>query len=120
MDRAASLHSLLGAIGQACSVRSPFACDYGVNTRIGQNGFRNFGCVFLDCNFIIVGQEAQDRSGKRFSERYPRREGGCGQSMACFAMRAVRRVLATVETSIPVWHVLPSNFRSHTWQQHSQ
>jgi maltose O-acetyltransferase len=57
--RAASLHSLLGAVGEGVQVRSPFACDYGVNIRIGQNGFINFGCVFLDCNIIIIGQDAQ-------------------------------------------------------------
>jgi maltose O-acetyltransferase len=57
MDRAASLHSLLGAIGEGLQLR--FACDYRVNIRIGQNSFINFGCVFLDCNSIIVGQDAQ-------------------------------------------------------------
>ena len=27
--------------------------------RIGQNSFVNFGCVFLDCNLINIGEEAQ-------------------------------------------------------------
>jgi maltose O-acetyltransferase len=34
-------------------------CDYGTHIRIGRNGFINYGCVFLDCNFISIGDDAQ-------------------------------------------------------------
>jgi maltose O-acetyltransferase len=57
--RQASLHTLLGEVGDEVQLRSPFACDYGVNIRIGRNSFVNFGCIFLDCNLIIIGQDAQ-------------------------------------------------------------
>lgn len=57
--RHASLREMLGGVGEGVQLRSPFACDYGVHIRIGQNSFVNFGCVFLDCNLINIGEEAQ-------------------------------------------------------------
>jgi len=53
------LHALLGQIGSSTQIKSPFACDYGVHIRIGRNGFVNYGCVFLDCNLITIGDDAQ-------------------------------------------------------------
>jgi maltose O-acetyltransferase len=57
--RFTTLQSLLGQIGNGTQIKSPFACDYGVNIRIGRNGFVNYGCVFLDCNLITIGDDAQ-------------------------------------------------------------
>jgi maltose O-acetyltransferase len=37
----------------------PFSCDYGRHIRFDRNGFVNYGCVFLDCNFIEIGNDAQ-------------------------------------------------------------
>lgn len=53
------LQALLGQIGNSTQIKSPFACDYGVHIRIGRNGFVNYGCVFLDCNLITIGDDAQ-------------------------------------------------------------
>jgi len=53
------LQGMLGRIGTGSQIKSPFSCDYGVHIRIGKNGFINYGCVFLDCNLIIIGDDAQ-------------------------------------------------------------
>lgn len=57
-DRGA-LTDLLAAVGQGTTVRAPFFCDYGYNVSIGSGVFVNFGCVFLDCAPITVGDGAQ-------------------------------------------------------------
>lgn len=62
-SRAAKLRELFGEMGNEVQVRSPFACDYGSNIRIGGNSFVNFGCVFLDCNVITIGKDAQIAPG---------------------------------------------------------
>lgn len=46
-------------IGSGTQIKSPFSCDYGSHIRIGTNGFVNYGCVFLDCNLITIGDDAQ-------------------------------------------------------------
>lgn len=57
------LRALLGEIGSGTQIKSPFACDYGTHIRIGRNGFVNYGCVFLDCNFITIGDDVQIAPG---------------------------------------------------------
>jgi maltose O-acetyltransferase len=53
------LQAILGQIGSGTQVKSPFSCDYGVHISIGSNGFVNYGCVFLDCNLITIGEDVQ-------------------------------------------------------------
>jgi maltose O-acetyltransferase len=53
------LQELLGQAGTGTQIKSPFLCDYGAHIRIGRNGFVNYGCVFLDCNLITIGDDAQ-------------------------------------------------------------
>jgi maltose O-acetyltransferase len=57
--RLSALRELLGGVGEGTQLRSPFACDYGVHIVIGRTGFINFDCVFLDCNRITIGDDAQ-------------------------------------------------------------
>lgn len=57
--RAAILKDLLGAIGDNCTIRPSFRCDYGFNIRLGRNCFINFNCVFLDCAPITIGNDLQ-------------------------------------------------------------
>jgi maltose O-acetyltransferase len=57
--RFALLSRVLGQIGNGTQIKSPFNCDYGVHIRIGRNGFVNYGCVFLDCNLITIGDDVQ-------------------------------------------------------------
>ena len=58
-QRFALLKRVLGEIGSGTQIKSPFSCDYGVHIRIGRNGFVNYGCVFLDCNLITIGDDVQ-------------------------------------------------------------
>lgn len=53
------LRELFASCGENTRLMSPFACDYGFNIRIGRNGFVNYNCVFLDCNLITIGDDAQ-------------------------------------------------------------
>ena len=55
----ALIRRLLGRLGENGVIRPPFHCDYGSNTRIGRNAFVNFGCVFLDCAEIEIGDDLQ-------------------------------------------------------------
>lgn len=62
-QRFAVLQELLGQIGRGTQIKSLFTCDYGAHIRIGRNGFVNYGCVFLDCNLITIGDDAQIAPG---------------------------------------------------------
>lgn len=53
--RADLLSKLLGAVGEGAEIEPPFHCDYGVNIRIGERFFANFGCVILDCAEVSIG-----------------------------------------------------------------
>ena len=64
------LQVLLGQIGSGTQIKSPFCCDYGLHIRLGRNGFVNYGCVFLDCNLIIVGDDAQIGPGVHIYTAY--------------------------------------------------
>lgn len=55
----ALIRRLLGRLGENGVIRPPFHCDYGSNIRIGRNAFVNFGCVFLDCAEIEIGDDLQ-------------------------------------------------------------
>ncbi len=61
--RLSVLSELFGSIGEGTQLKSPFMCDYGSNIRIGRNGFVNYDCVFLDCNLIQIGDDAQIAPG---------------------------------------------------------
>ena len=58
-EAGALLGGLFGAVGEGTVVMPPFRCDYGYNIRIGANGFMNYGCVFLDCCPITIGDFLQ-------------------------------------------------------------
>lgn len=49
------LKEMFGSIGIEVFVGYFFFCDYGCNIYIGDNVMVNMGCVFVDCNKIIVG-----------------------------------------------------------------
>jgi maltose O-acetyltransferase len=49
------LRQLLGKIGKNPDIQAPFFCDYGCHIEVGDNFFANFNCVFLDCNYIKMG-----------------------------------------------------------------
>jgi maltose O-acetyltransferase len=49
------LKQMLGKSGINTDIQTPFFCDYGTHIEIGDNFYANFNCVFLDCNFIKIG-----------------------------------------------------------------
>lgn len=51
----AVLEDLFDAFGEKSEIVAPFQCDYGVNIRLGRGVFVNFNAVFLDCNWITIG-----------------------------------------------------------------
>jgi len=52
------LTELLGSRGKNLWITAPFFCDYGENIHFGDNCEVNFNCVFLDCNRIVIGNNA--------------------------------------------------------------
>lgn len=52
------LDNLLGARGQNTQITAPFYVDYGKFIRLGNNCEINMNCVFLDCNYITIGDNA--------------------------------------------------------------
>jgi len=49
------LGELFGKIGKQIDIQTPFYCDYGCHIEVGENFFANFNCVFLDCNYVKIG-----------------------------------------------------------------
>ena len=49
------LNKLFGKVGENIDIQIPFFCDYGCHIEVGNNFFANFNCVFLDCNYIKMG-----------------------------------------------------------------
>jgi len=54
-QREVILGKMLGKIGLNIDIQTPFFCDYGCHIEVGENFFANFNCVFLDCNYIKMG-----------------------------------------------------------------
>lgn len=49
------LKSLLGSIGNNCTMEQPIHFDYGYNTYIGDNFFSNYNFTVLDCAEVHIG-----------------------------------------------------------------
>ena len=49
------LDDLIGRRGDNVSIAAPFFVDYGENIILGDNVEINMNCVFLDCNYITIG-----------------------------------------------------------------
>ena len=54
-ERRTILRRLLGNIGQASIVESPFHCVYGHNIHIGDHVYLNVLCAILDCAEVRIG-----------------------------------------------------------------
>ena len=52
------LDELLGARGMNTQITAPFYIDYGKFIILGNNCEINMNCVFLDCNYITIGDNA--------------------------------------------------------------
>ena len=74
------LTQLLGAQGENCEIKPPFRCDYGYNIELGHRVFVNYGCIILDCNRVVIGDDTLLAPGVQISAAYhptdyePRRE----------------------------------------------
>ncbi|KAL7721604.1 Maltose/galactoside acetyltransferase domain-containing protein [Entamoeba marina] len=51
------LRNIIGKQGNDVTVLPPFHCDFGKYISIGNGTFINFGCVALDSNYIVIGNE---------------------------------------------------------------
>jgi maltose O-acetyltransferase len=49
------LKQIFKKVGTNVDIQTPFYCDYGCHIEVGNNFFANFNCVFLDCNYIRMG-----------------------------------------------------------------
>lgn len=47
-ERDTLLRRILGKVKENCTIISPFFCDYGYQTEVGENFFANTNCVILD------------------------------------------------------------------------
>ena len=56
-EREALLREMFSAVGENPCVESPFHCDLGFPTRIGNNVFINHGAVFLDAGGVTIGDD---------------------------------------------------------------
>lgn len=52
------LNKLLGNLGKNIQITAPFYVDYGKFINLGNNCEINMNCVFLDCNYINIGDNA--------------------------------------------------------------
>lgn len=52
------LRRLIGKVGQGVWVEPPFSCDYGEFIELGDGVYVNFHCIFLDCNWIRIGDRS--------------------------------------------------------------
>ncbi len=52
------LQQLFLSVGRNIEVQAPLFVDYGCHIEVGNNFFANFNCVFLDCNYIRIGNNA--------------------------------------------------------------
>lgn len=50
------IKKLFGKTGERIQVETPFYCDYGCNTEVGENFFANYGCIILDVNKVTIGK----------------------------------------------------------------
>jgi maltose O-acetyltransferase len=53
------LANLLGVLGDAAEILSPFQCDYGYQITVGVRTFINFGAVILDSAPVRIGDDVQ-------------------------------------------------------------
>ena len=53
--REAILREAFGEVGEKPWIESPFQCDIGFTTKLGNNVYINHNCVFLDAGGITIG-----------------------------------------------------------------
>ena len=51
------LRELIPDMGDGCTVKPPFLCDYGCFIHMGRNVFLNYGCKLVDGGAICIGDD---------------------------------------------------------------
>ena len=51
------LSELIGTMGDSCTIKPPFLCDYGEFIILGDRFFANYGCKFVDGGTIRFGDD---------------------------------------------------------------
>ena len=51
------LRELIPDLGEGCTVKPPFLCDYGRFIHMGRNVFINYGCKLVDGGAINIGND---------------------------------------------------------------
>jgi maltose O-acetyltransferase len=54
-ERTELIKTILGKTGENLTIVSPFWCDYGYNTEVGENFYANHNLVILDCARVKFG-----------------------------------------------------------------
>ena len=54
-ERQRLFYELLGSAGENCWIETPFHCDYGCHTHVGDNFYANYDCIMLDVCDIHIG-----------------------------------------------------------------
>ncbi|GAB6846054.1 maltose O-acetyltransferase [Methylorubrum rhodinum] len=57
--RQALLEEAFARVGEGCTIRPPFTCDYGYNISLGRGVFLNFNCCILDVVAVSIGDMTQ-------------------------------------------------------------
>ncbi|NLC16299.1 MAG: sugar O-acetyltransferase [Clostridiales bacterium] len=55
LERRVQILRLLLKVKGKVHIESPFYCDYGYNITLGDNFYANHGCIILDVNKVIIG-----------------------------------------------------------------
>ena len=54
-ERDSLLREAFARVGEGCTIRPPFYCDYGYNISLGDRVFLNFNCCILDVMPVAIG-----------------------------------------------------------------
>ncbi len=58
-ERQTLLEEAFARVGEGCTIRPPFTCDYGYNISLGRGVFLNFNCCILDVVAVSIGDMTQ-------------------------------------------------------------
>ena len=58
-ERERLLRQIFGSLGKSPWIESPFQCDLGITSHIGDNFYVNHNCVFLDFGGLTIGDNVR-------------------------------------------------------------
>ena len=69
--REAILRQAFGEVGEKPWIESPFVCDIGFTTKLGNHVYVNHNCVFLDAGGVTIGDGAVVAAGAVLTKDVP-------------------------------------------------